>query len=264
MRVVVSEAIQSAARFVSAAWRVAWAILALVSGALAAAIVVPPGARRWGWLVLALVLAVSARGALYRRAMNRGRPGPGGLQWGPIEWRLLVVSLLSFALLGILLLLVLVVVLCMAYAAASAGHGFDPNQVTSWAGAVDNRGRWVVSVIALAGATGLIWVAIRIALADAATVALGKVRLLAAWPLTRDLATAILLAAGLVGIGPALILLAVSRIAVLASPRGEGPLSWALAMVAAVSTCGLWLPLNVGLMSYFHRRADALASTTNP
>ena len=230
----------AAARFLPVAWRASWAALVLAGVAVALALA---GGGGW-WLAMAL-LALIARGGLWRLALGVGQPGPGGLQWGRIEGWLAAVWALTALFLAILGMLLLVVLLCCAYAAASAGRGFDPAQVVTWASAIDGRGRVLLGVVSAIGGGALTWAALRTSLAEAASVARDRVQVLAAWPLTRG-RTLGLLAANLAIAAPAIG-------AVLVRPAG--PSSWPWALLAAAAVVGLWLPMNVGLMAYFYRRS---------
>jgi hypothetical protein len=226
----------AAARFLPVAWRASWAALALAGVAVALALAGGGG----GWWLAAAPLALITRGGLWRLALGEGRAGPGGLQWGRIETRLAAawaLTALFFAILGMLLLVVL---LCCAYAAASAGRGFDPAQVATWTPAIDGRGRVLLGAVAAAGGGAMVWAALRTSLAEAASVARGKVQVLAAWPLTRG-RTLGLLAAHLAIAAPAILA---------ALPRPAGPPSWPWAIFEAAAIAGLWLPMNVGLMAY--------------
>ena len=225
----------AAARFLPAAWRTSWAALALTGATLALAF-----AGGGGWWLAVAILALTARGGLWRLALGEGRPGPSGLQWGRIEGRLAAVWVLTVLFLAILGMLLLVIMLCCAYAAASAGRGFDPAQVATWAPAIDGRGRGLLGAVAAVGGGALTWAGLRTSLAEAASVARGKVQVLAAWPLTRG-RTLGLLAAYLAIAAPAI---------GTALARPAGPPAWPWAVLEAVAVAGLWLPMSVGLMAY--------------
>ncbi|HEY2481902.1 MAG TPA: hypothetical protein VGI30_06870 [Caulobacteraceae bacterium] len=167
----------------------------MLTGAGAAASIAAGSGRETtggvAWLLLTLLLGLVARGALWRLALAKGSPGPGGLQIGMVEVRLAAAWALTIVFLTILGLLLVTGLLCLVYAIASAGRGFDPANAATWAGAVDNQGRLVTGAGMIAGAAALVWAAIRISLAEAASVAKGKVQVLSAWPLTRGRAAAI-------------------------------------------------------------------------
>jgi hypothetical protein len=252
-----------AVRFVARAWREAWAAL-ILAGATTGAFLDAAG---WGagpvwkaaWLALALLAITVARGALYRSALDSPGAGLSGLQWGRVETRLLAVWLLGAVFLFILALLVFVALLCCAYAVASAGAGFVPADPATWAPAVDVRGRWVLGAVGIAGAAGLLWAQLRLCLASAATVARGRVQVLSAWPTTRGSAWAILVPIVLVSLTPAALLAALiilgGRLA-----GGSFLIVGVLNFAEGLAVAGLWLPMNVGLMAYLHRRADSAAT----
>jgi hypothetical protein len=249
----------AAVRFVAPAWRRAWAALILAGFSIGAVL----DAVSWGaapvwraaWLGLALLAVVVAQGALYRLALACPGVGRGGIQWGRVEGRLLAVWALTAIFLFILGLLVFVAVLCSAYAVASAGTGFVAADPPTWAPAVDSRGRLVVGVVAMAGAAALLWAKLRICLASAATVARERVQVLSTWPVTRGMAAPILALIVLASLTPAAVLAALyflgGRLAG-GPPIVSGAVNFARGMVVA----GLWLPMNVGLMTYLYRRAD--------
>ncbi len=236
--------------FLGPAWRGAWAALPL------ATVIIGIGFARPSALAppLAAGAYLVAQGALWRLATGEGGLGPGGLQFGRLELRLAAVWLLSGAFLFVLGLLAFVAVLGFAYAAASAGPGFDPADVATWAPAVEDRGRILVTAVGLIAATALAWAATRISLASAATAARGRVQVLATWPLTRGRAGPILLARVLAGAGPAA-LVAIAALAARPGSGGASGLRWIAGLVVGVAVAGLWLPSSVGLMAYLYRQA---------
>jgi hypothetical protein len=249
---MLSGAVIAAVRFAPTAWRGAWAALLLTAAATAAALTAIAGGQGIGpaplWLLAAFGLSLVARGALWRLALQHGRPGPGGLQVGAVEGRLAAVSALTGVFLAILILLLFVGLLCFAYAAASAGRGFDPANVVTWRKAVDARGRLVVSVATMAGAGAIVLAAIRISLAEAASVAGDKVRVLSTWGLTRGRLAAIGGGNLLFAIPPAGALLAMRA----GTAANTGAMAWPL--ICGVVLAGVWLPMHVGLMAYVYER----------
>lgn len=239
-------ALAASARFLVPAWRGAFAALLLVILGLTLAIGARLGALGAGaadvWGFATTLLLLVARGALWRLAMGVGRPGPGGLQLGVVEGRLLIVAALRLLFLSVLGLLMFVLVLAVAFAAASSGHGFVVSQIATWAPAVDVRGRVLVTIVTLAGAAGIAWAALRISLAEAATVASAKVKLLESWPLTRGRVLAILISSAVLA-APLLLLRAAAY-----TPLG----AWAISAVGGLWIGGVWVPMSVGLMAYFY------------
>jgi hypothetical protein len=234
-------------RFLVPAWRRAWASLLCASAFLSLAF----GSRSLVglWLLLGVLMTLIASGRLWPAAMGQIEPPRG---WDLLirvrELRLLAVAGLSFLFLFVLFLLVFVVLLCFAYAAAASGHGFVSSEIATWAPAVDSRGRWVVSLVAIVCALGWTWAAMRVSLAAPATVEKGRVLMIATWPLTRGHAWAIALAQVVTLIVPA----GLTALLIAAHPaRGAAPLGLALARGFVLA--GLWLPLTIGLMGRIYR-----------
>ena len=242
-------------RNIAPAWRGAWAGLTfsgLTTGLwLASAGAAPHAPSTLAGLILMIVAGLMAKGAVFRLAVGRGNPGPGGLQIGRVEVNLLIVALLTFAFLSILGLLLLVVLLCTAYAVASAGPGFVASDIATWARAIAGRGQVVFGLVALAGAAGMVWAATRICLAAAVTVAQDKVQVLATWPITRDRVVPIVLAGALTAAGP-FVVLATARLVLrsMLDPSAQ----FAGHVVMGVILVGLWVPMGIGLMAYLQRR----------
>ncbi len=233
---LIAGGLAAAARFLPRAWRAAWAVLTLGVVTLVLAF----SLRGPGLWIAALAASLVARGALWRLASGRGRPGPGGLQLGVMEARLAGVWILAGLFLGIIALLALVVLLCGAYAVASAGRGFDPAQIATWAPAITRRGRLVLGVIGVFCAIGFVYAAARISLAEAATAGRSKLQVLSSFALTRG---------GALPLAIAHILLAAPVIGLLAWGASRGYRgAWVVAEGFAIG--GLWLPMSVGLMAY--------------
>ena len=231
-------ALAAAARFWPPAWKTCWAALALGVAALVLAL-------RFGgatWLI-AIPVALVARGGLMRLALGLGRPGPGGLQVGRLEARLAAVWALTALFLAILAALAFVVLLSAAYAVASAGPGFDSKEVLSWAPAIDARGRIVLAIAAGAAGVGIGWAWARTSLAEAASVARDRIEVLNSWQATVGQGWRLLLAH--------LVLAAPLFAATLVAPAG----AWAVAVAEGAALGGLWLPMTAGLMAYAWRTA---------
>jgi hypothetical protein len=207
-------------------------------------------------LLAVTVAAAMAEGALYRLALDKGRPGPAGLQWGRAEWRLGAVWGLTVAFLLVLGMLAFVFVLATAFGVATSGRGFVMALPSTWAGAVDGRGRVVVGLVVALCLAGLVWAATRVALGAPASIDRGKVQLLATWAASRRLVLPILLGRFLLGVAPIgiawALLWGVSR-----ESHPSATLLWAASLAAGIALAGLWLPLSVGLMAYLYRRQPA-------
>jgi hypothetical protein len=255
-RGVIVGGLDSAIRFLGPAWKGAWG--AMIAATLLFAAVWASGllaaGSRWRLEALAALIAagVVVQGGLYRLALSAGRPGPAGLQWSAAETRLSAVWALSTLFIAMLGLLVFITALVSAFAVATAGRGFVMAEPMTWAGAVDGRGRAVLAVIAILGAVFLLWGAARISLGPAATVAQGRVQVLASWPHTRGRALAIIAGRTLLAAAPVGGAILILR---LASGHSASPLTaWGAGLAAGGALAGLWLPLGVGLMAYLYRQ----------
>jgi hypothetical protein len=236
---------RAALKFAPVAWRRAW--WALIPTCLTWALALSPG-RAAGWTALALVSTLFASAELYRIA-TPGKIGARGAAVG----RLAVVWLLTLVFFTVLGSLLFVLFLSSAYAVASAGAGFDASEVRTWAQAIDDRGRVVLGVVAFVGVGLLSWAMTRIALAPANTVAVGRVRVLSAWPLTKGIGWSLLCVRVAVTV-PAVGVAALA----LSEPRAGGadmaPGAWMLGALCGLMIGGVWLPLNAGLMANIYQR----------
>jgi hypothetical protein len=266
-RSVIGNGVVAGLGFMATAWARAWAAMAVAGGVVGSAWalgLLSPGAP-WRFVALLICLAtvLVAQGALYRLALDAGRPGPGGLQWERLEWRLAAVLGLSLLFLFILGLLAFVVVMSFAFALASAGRGFIVALPMTWAGAVDGRGRAVMTVVAGLAAVGLVWAATRISLGPAASVATGRIQVLASWPKTRGLVLPIVAARVVLGAVPIGVAVAIFAW----TARGAATGSWlAVAGGVAGGICltGGWLPTSAGLMAYLYRNGAERSAGAHP
>ncbi|MFI4976362.1 MAG: hypothetical protein ACHP84_17650 [Caulobacterales bacterium] len=260
-RVPVSLAVRTAFAFWPVAWRRCWAAL-LLAAALTGLFAVMgrdgSALARVAVGVGVLAAGVMARGGLYRTALARlGRAdlkaGPAGLQWAAAEWRLVGTVILVGVLLILALALVLVVFLGVSLGLASAGQGFAISDPNTWRPSFTGRARVLHLALAAVCAGALVWIALRLALAQAATVARRKVQVLSAWPLTGGNVLGLLVGTVAVSL-PALIALGAGAIALdavhAAHPLRVLRLGYALAAVL------LQLPLGVGLTTYFYDRVS--------
>jgi len=239
--------LRAALKFAPTAWRRRWWVLAPVCLAWALAM----SSRTAAWTDLSLVFTLVGSAALYRIAI----PGSASALAAGVG-RIAIVWLLTLAFFAVLASLLFVVFLSSAYAVASAGVGFDASDVRTWAPAVDDRGRVVLAVVAVIGLSLLSWAMTRVALASAATVATGRVRVLSAWPLTRRIGWSLLgarVAIGAPAVGVAVLAIGAPRVGGAAMAPG----AWMLSALAGLIIGGVWLPLNTGLMAYIYgRRAN--------
>ncbi len=243
-------ALRSAASFLGLAWRRAWLAMVLTAAASEAALATRGQPAGGVWLATVAAAVIVASGALWRLGLERSGTGPGGLQAGRVELRLIAVTGLSVLFLMVLATLALFVLIAFAYAAASAGRGFVASDIATWAPAVDGRGQVVVTAVAGLCALGLAWASARISLAAPATIVRDRVQVLASWPLTRGQAWRLLTANLIVTVVPALAIAGLLAIAV------DGGIALPARGAAALIFSGLWLPSVIGLMTYFYRRLD--------
>jgi len=251
-------------RFLAPAWRGAWAAIGLSATLVAFWLTLSAEAPQSPWrpvsLISTLAVLLVAQGGLLKIALHRGEPGLGGLSVSRAHIRLLIVWLLTGVLMAILLLLALVVAFSVAYGVASAGVGFVAGEPLTWPHAVDDRGRVVLGGVALLGVVGLAWAWARVSFAPAATIDLGRVQVLSTWPMTRTLAWQIIAGNLAIGVAPAAVVV-VLDVAHRAFLSGYGAAGWIGNGAVGLAIAGLWLPMNVALMTYFYRRTPAEPSS---
>lgn len=245
---LIAGAPKAALAFLPLAWKRAWLSMVLAVLTMTLVVALGPGRSLAACIALSVLAVTVECGALWRLSLGAGRLGFGGLQVGWVEMRLAAATALSFLFMMILGLLAFIVLLAFAYAAAASGHGFVSSDVATWAKAVEDRGRAVVLVVAFACAVCLVWAFGRISLAAPASVRRGRVQVLATWPLTKGRVWPMAAASLLVMAIPTLLIVGLARVGVLAGPGAAAAASAAAAVVAA----GLWLPLNVGLVTYLY------------
>ncbi|CAN5481589.1 hypothetical protein BH10PSE3_BH10PSE3_37110 [soil metagenome] len=184
--------------------RTCWA--ALVAGAVLGLLprALPPGL---GFLSLPLEYSATtlAYGALYRAAFG-GPAGWNGLRWGLVEWRLLAVQALITVILSVVaaVLAVLVGAVVVGIAKVNA-PGLDITSVEAWRAALDGPGALPASLPPLLSMIVMIWLFLRLSLAPAATVDLGRVQVLSAFGRARGAVLALAVTGGVLA-APAVIL----------------------------------------------------------
>lgn len=212
--------------------RSCWA--ALVVGAVVGLLprALSPGLAFLG-LPLELAATTIAYGALYRHAFS-GPAGWKGLRWGVQEWRLLAVQALVTVILTVVMAVLAVLVGAVVVGIAkSNAPGLDITSLEAWRGALDGPGAFAASLPPLLSMAIMLWLFLRLSLAPAATIDLGKVQVLSAFGRTRGVVL-VLAAAGAVLAAPAIIL--VVAIGYLRAVAGfsEGALIPELVSVACV------------------------------
>ncbi|CAN5450208.1 hypothetical protein BH10PSE4_BH10PSE4_20230 [soil metagenome] len=187
------------------AMRSCWAALVASAGLAVASRVIPHGLTVLAPVVVFAAI-VLASGAVYRATLA----GPGGwhgLRWGREEWRLSAVFLLSLVILAVVAAVLLVIIGAVAVGVArSNAPGFDNGSLDAWRAALSGPAAIPASLPPLLSAILLGWLFLRLALAPAATIAAGGVKVLSAFGATRGLVPR-LAGAGLVLMAPALILM---------------------------------------------------------
>jgi len=182
--------------------RTCWA--ALVAGAVLGLLPRVAGLALFG-LPLELAATTVAYGALYRHAFD-GPAGFKGLRWGAVEWRLLAVQILVTVILTVVMAVLAVLVGAVVVGVAkSNAPRLDITSVDAWRAALGGPGALAASLPPLLSMAIMIWLFLRLSLAPAATVDLGRVQVLSAFGRTRG-AVLVLAASGAVLAAPAVIL----------------------------------------------------------
>ena len=287
--VPVMEAARAAYRFWREAWRPALGALLLL-GAAAAVQYYMAATGQVGWSMLATLVTLPvqmvAYGALFRLAFadeRSGEPefqiGPGGLQWGRLETRLLgaTLLLLLLAFVAVLLFAFVMVVAMMVAAGGAAAELEGADTPQEMIEALGPRGLLILGVVMVVGLVGALWASVRLALVLPATAFTGKVQVFETWKLTKGQFWRIL-AAMIIASAPSIIW-AVFNGAVEGALGEDGaregvkvlPAATAaiMALLAGVVTGVLQAPLTVGLTSFLYRGlreapAAAPASAATP
>ena len=249
-------------------WRTAltrlWGALALVTLVSLAGVAETAAGVGWEWrLVTSLVeiaATVVAFGALFRLAVAgdgvSDRPGPAGLQWTRVEWRIAGAFALTFflilliALAVVFLILLLIAVLYVGFGSgATPAKGFmgsPAGQATLWFGG--------------AGGIVLLWVLARLSLSIPATVHRGAVQVFSTWPLTRGRALLLVIVAVLLGI-PIFLRLGLPMLipntvaASVDNADGSATLSTGLRVFASLLGGVFQLPVLAGTLALIYRSA---------
>ncbi len=253
-----------------ARWRSIWGVLALTS--LAATVYLAgdfAGNQRLyiGGLIAYLVVVFMNNGAVFRLAFadrhpaDPGyQPGLSGLQWRAMEWRLVATSLL-------LLLFYLIMASVAAVVVGGLAFGIAMNRGTAAAlttpqgvaAALGPTGSGVVSLVALVVYCALIYVAMRLSLATAATADSGRISVLRTWALTKGQFWRIFLTIMLVEL-PALFVgalvgaIGAASQAGISTPDHLAPgAALVCGLIMGVLTGGVLAPLMSGVLAYYYR-----------
>jgi hypothetical protein len=189
------------------------------------------------------------------------KPGSHGFQWGRPEWRLLgVAGLILFAYLIALALFIFLAMLVIIVSGVSnvVREGETPEALLR---ALGPGGATVLGLLVIVFVGGLIYVAVRISLAPAATVSRRRISVFDTWRLTKGQVWPILLATILISvpsIGAGLVVgLVQNQAGEPTGPRGAlqiaMPGALVVGLVPGLVVAFLQLPLSVGLVAYLFR-----------
>lgn len=254
-RISVREAVGEGFAFWRSSWRqaavplAAVALLAVVSQGLAQPISIIADLAN-------LAMVVVVQGALYRLALAGktepplDAPGPLGLQWRRLEWRILGLILLVDLLLlaGAVVVFFVLATVAVGFIGPDAANMTTPEQM---AAALGPTGQGVLGALLLAAAIGFIWLMTRLTMAMPATVAEGRIRLFSTWRLTRGHVLPLLGALLLIALPLGVISLLAGMI-----DAADGDLlntRWASIVGNAVGLI-FYIPISVGLFSHLYLR----------
>ncbi len=128
---------------------------------------------------------ILASGGVYRAAFG-GLSGWRGLRLGREEGRLAIVFLLIGVILCTVAAVLLVIIGAVAVGVArSNAPAFDNGSLAAWRAALSGPGALPASIAPLLSFVLLIWLSLRLVLAPAATIDIGKVQVLSAFGCTR-------------------------------------------------------------------------------
>jgi hypothetical protein len=269
--VPVMQSVRAAYTFWRTYWRPVAGALAVLAAVTAFQIYANlTGNRGFSFLGMLISIAAStmAMGALFRLAFSDEhpgdpafRPGPSGLQWGAMEWRLLGATLLVALLMVIALVLfffLFILAVIMLAGSGAIGADTDPEEL---ARAIGAPGAILLLLLMLILLGTIIYAAVRLVLVPAATAASGKVMVFETWALTKGQFWPILGAVILVSL-PSLIAGMVtgaisSSAGVEGSREGAQVLPPATALVVALLSGAVsgfvQAPLTAGLGAYLYR-----------
>ncbi|HUZ12481.1 MAG TPA: hypothetical protein VMU93_06515 [Caulobacteraceae bacterium] len=264
--------------FVRRGWAAAPAalvVLVISAAALQGYSSVSQGVSPWP-LLIEVLIGTLATGALYRSVLAAEHPddprfavGPGGLQWGALEWRVLGANLLVALLLAIVAALAFIVWV-IGLAALAAAHQLDiaalqgaQSQGLAALAHLISGPAWAVTAAVLAPAAALmIYLGVRFSLLALQTADLGRLDFGRAWGLTRGAAGAIFVAlvvifacqfaAGEIALGLADLVAWLTRSA-------DAALLGAIVGAAAVAAFSLPMTVGMAIHVYGAQRGSAVA-----
>jgi hypothetical protein len=210
---------------------------------------------------------VMACAALFRLAFRdehphdeEFHPGPQGFQWGRVEWRLVGVFFLvvfAFTIFAALFFFAMILVL----AAAGLRNALSSQTPEAMLTALGPGGTLLITALGLGMLGSITYMAIRVSLAQAATVSRGRISVFETWRLTKGQFLPILGATVLILLPTLLASLVLSiLVSALGQPAGENgvrevamPLALVIGAIPAVVVAFVQLPLSVGLTAYLFR-----------
>ncbi len=263
----------------TANWRTIWGVLALnsLAGTVAmAGSLALNDALYLAGLGAALIFSLMSDGAVFRLALADRHvgdaafsPGPSGLQWQMIEWRMFAAKVLLGVFMAIVAMLLLVALWAVAIGVVSNNGGpvAIPMTVDALTKGLGPAGAAVVSALVLVSLGAVVFVGVRLSLAAAATVDAGKIQVLSTWRMTRGRFWQIFFSLLLI-IGPSVLVSALLGSGV--HGAGTTPVqmtpSAALfsGLILGVLSGGVMQPLIAGVLAYYcrHLRTTAPGGTT--
>ncbi len=203
-------------------------------------------------LVATLLGSLMANAALLRVAFADEHPGdpdfalgPQGFQFGRPELRLLgaIGLLMLFAFIAVLFLLLLAFIFTIALVVAVHGQTALPTATTTLPPDVQA----MLSLLILVFALGLLWMAVRICLYPAATIAAQRIQVFSTWKLTEGSWWRIFAAFVL------LLLPAIVLAGFLQASQHFPPLQAGFAILSAAVNAFVEIPLFCGLYAYLYK-----------
>lgn len=264
--VPVLQAVRAANAFRQLHWRQVAPVLGIV--AVTDALVQALSLMRMAsglWAIFNIVAVIAAYGALLRLAFADEHagdadftPGKGGLQFKRPELRLMAMGMLLGA-----LIILLGLVVAFAGSLLLVTTGFISPEAAKAAGAAE--GNWAalspdaqrgIGILGAMAIAAVVYVAVRLSLAPAATVARKQILIFQTWALTRGQFWRILAATAIVSI-PTIVVMAAIWFGLDALTTGDAPASAPVAFIAG-ALHGLVggfvaVPLNIGLSAFLYR-----------
>lgn len=252
-------------------WRSIWGVLALTS--LAATVYLAGDFADKVEVEVAgtaayLLVVLMTNGAVFRLAFASRHgddpafaPGPVGVQWRAMEWRLLGASLLL-----LLFYAILIAVAFVAVGGVAMGIAMNKGQVAALTtpqaliAALGPQGGTAVTILAAIAYAALIYVAVRLSLVQAATADQGRIAVLRTWKLTKGQVWRIFASLVLIQLPVLFVSVIVGALAHGGASGGMGLATEAMAPAGALSaglvigvlTGGVAAPLGAGVLAYYY------------